>query len=155
MEGVKVVARNRKARHDYHIEDTFEAGLVLRGTEVKSLRQGKVDLSDGYAAIDWSEAYLCNVHISPYQQASHFNHEPDRRRKLLLHRREINSLIGLVQRKGYTIVPLEIYFKRGYAKALLAVARGKKHYDKRETIAKRDAERRMRRAEAEHKRSRG
>lgn len=143
---IKVVAENRKARHDYHIHETYEAGIVLTGTEVKSLRAGKANLKDSYARVDNGEMLLHNMHISPYDQGNRFNHEPLRARKLLLHRLEINKLIGKTQEKGYTLVPLKLYFTRGKAKVELAVATGKKNYDKRQDIAERDAKREIDRA---------
>lgn len=145
-EGIKVVAQNKKARHDYHIEETYEAGLVLTGTEIKSVRAGKVNLRDSYARIKDGEVFLLNMHISPYEQGNRFNHDPLRTRKLLLHKREINKLIGLTKEKGYTLVPLKIYLKNGLAKVDLAVAKGKKLYDKRESMKKRDAQREIERA---------
>ncbi len=140
------VAENRKARHDYHLEEKFEAGLVLTGTEVKSLRRGHCNLRDGYAQVNDGEVWLYNVHISPYEAGNRFNHEPMRPRKLLLHREEINRLIGRTREKGYTLVPLRVYFKGGYAKVELALARGKRQYDKRRAIAERDARREIDRA---------
>lgn len=140
-EGIKVIAQNRRARHDYHIEDTIEAGLVLTGTEIKSIRAGRVNLKDSFARIQNGEVFLYNMHISPYEQGNRYNHDPLRTRKLLLHRREINKLIGLTKEKGYTLVPLKIYIKNGLAKLDLAIAKGKKLYDKREAMKKRDAER--------------
>ncbi|NLA57373.1 MAG: SsrA-binding protein SmpB [Firmicutes bacterium] len=151
-DGIKVVAENRKARHDYHIEETFEAGMVLTGTEVKSLRQGKANLRDAYAAIENGELFVYNMHISPYTHGNMFNHEPKRTRKLLMHKREIMRLLGQTQEKGYTLVPLKVYFRRGLAKMELALARGKKLYDKRETIARRDEKRRIDRILKERKR---
>ncbi len=142
----KVVADNRRARHDYHILETFEAGLALTGTEVKSLRLGHANLREGYAAVSGGEVFLYNVHISPYEQGNRYNHEPLRPRKLLLHKEEIRRLIGLTREKGLTLVPLRIYFKNGKAKLEIALAKGKKLYDKREDIAKRDVEREMARA---------
>ncbi len=142
-EGTKLVTSNRKARHDFFIEESMEAGIALRGTEVKSLREGRVNLQDSFCAIKDGEMWLMQAHISPYGQASHFNHEPRRRRKLLLHRREITKWDKAVREKGYTIVPLKIYFKRGYAKVEIGLARGKKLYDKRATIAERDTKRRL------------
>ena len=142
---IKVIVTNRKARHDYHFLDTWEAGIVLTGTEVKSLRAGKINLTDSYAAIDSGEAYLYNVHVSPYEQGSHFNHEPARRRKLLLHRSEIRKLIGSVVEKGLTLIPKRVYFKRGRAKVEIALAKGKRDYDRRRTIMERDARRDMER----------
>jgi len=140
-EGIKIVAQNKKARHDYFIEDTIEAGIVLSGTEVKSIRQGKVNLKDSYATIEGGEVILNGMHISPYEQGNIFNKDPLRDRKLLLHRREINRLTGLIQQKGLTLVPLQLYFKRGKVKVELGIAKGKKLYDKRDDIAKRDAKR--------------
>lgn len=146
-DAVKVIATNRKARHEFHIEDTFEAGIVLQGTEVKSIRQGRVNLRDGYAQITKNgEIFLHGMHISPYEQGNRFNHDPVRPRKLLLHKREIGRLAGVVREKGFTLVPLKIYFRRGKCKLELALARGKKLYDKRETLARKDAARRIERA---------
>ncbi len=142
-DGIKNVATNRKARHEYFIEDTFEAGIALTGTEVKSIRQGKVNIKDSYASIEKGEVFLNNMHISPYEQGNIFNVDPLRKRKLLLHKREIRKLLVSTTQKGYTLVPLSVYIKNGLVKIELAVARGKKLYDKREDIAKRDAERRM------------
>jgi SsrA-binding protein len=140
-----VVAVNRKARHDYHIEETFEAGIALTGSEIKSVRAGRVNLRGSYARVINDEVFIYDSHISPYDQA--YNpHEPTRPRKLLLHRREISRLRGLVEQRGLTLVPLRIYFKGRRAKVELAVARGKKLYDKREDIAKRDAQRDIERA---------
>jgi SsrA-binding protein len=135
------VARNRTARHDYEILETLEAGLVLKGTEVKSVREGNVNLKDGYATVERGEAYLHNVHISPYDPASRWNVDPERRRKLLLSRREIRMLASQVDEKGMTVVPLDIHFRNGFAKVTLAVARGKKSFDKREAIKRRDLDR--------------
>lgn len=143
----RVVATNRKARHDFHIEETYEAGIALAGTEVKPLRAGHVQLRDGFARIERGEVYLYNVHISPYEQANRWNHEPMRTRKLLLNRSEVGRLAGKVQQAGFTLVPLSIYFNgRGYAKVELGVAKGKRTWDKRESIARRDAEREAQRA---------
>lgn|SRR5690554_5647072 len=142
--GIKVLATNRKARHDYFIEDTIETGIVLKGTEVKSIRLGKLNLKDSYASIDNGEVYLNNMHISPYEQGNIYNVDPVRKRKLLLHKREIRKLSQEVSLKGLTLVPLSVYLKDGKVKIELAIARGKKLYDKREDIAKKDAERRMR-----------
>jgi SsrA-binding protein len=139
--GRSVVAQNRKARHDYHIEDTFEAGLVLTGTEVKSLREGRASLVDGYAAVKDGEVWLHNVHIPEYTQGTWTNHEPRRVRKLLLHRDQIRKINAKTQETGLTIVPLAIYFKDGYAKVEIGVARGKKSYDKRHSLAEREAKR--------------
>lgn len=142
-----VVADNRKARHDYSIEESFEAGLALTGSEIKSVRIGRVNLRGGYARVEGGEVVLYDVHISPYEQSgTYFNHEPTRVRKLLLHRREISRIAGLVDRQGYTLVPLRIYFKGRRAKLELGLAKGKKLYDKREDIAKREAQRDIDRA---------
>jgi SsrA-binding protein len=136
------IAQNRKARHDYIIESTFEAGLVLTGSEVKSLRRGRCSIGEAYAHEEGGELYLRNMHISPYEAASRRNHEPRRRRKLLVHRRELARLIGQIQRGGYTLVPLSIYFnERGIAKMELAVARGKRKADKRQSEKQRDWQR--------------
>jgi SsrA-binding protein len=145
-DGIKVIAQNKKARHDYFIEETYEAGIVLAGTEVKSIRQGKINLKDSYADVKQGEVYVHNMHISPYEKGNIFNRDPMRDRKLLLNRREINKLIGYIQQKGYSLIPLQIYLTRGLVKMQLAVAKGKKLYDKREDIAKRDAKRAMERA---------
>lgn len=141
----KIIALNRKARHDYFIEDTLEAGLALAGTEVKSLRQGKANLRDSYVFIKKDEAFVRGMHISPYEKGNINNVDPLRERKLLLHGREIARLNGLAQQKGFVLVPLSLYFKRGIVKMELAVARGKKLYDKRESIAQRDAQREIER----------
>ena len=141
----KVVAVNRKARHNYDILDTYEAGIALLGTEVKSLRAGKINLKDGYARIKGGEVWLVGVHISPYSHGTYNNHDPERERKLLLHRWEIRRLIGKVEEAGLTLIPLKVYFKNGKAKVELALARGKKTYDKRHDIAKRDAQREINR----------
>jgi SsrA-binding protein len=140
-EHIKIVAENRKARHDYHIVDEYEAGMVLMGTEVKSLRGGRANLKDSYAKIKRGEVFLCQMHISPYPFAYYENHDPLRERKLLLHKYEIKRLIGKVQEKGLALIPLKIYFKRGKLKVSLALAKGKKIYDKRETIRRRDEKR--------------
>lgn len=142
---VKVVATNRKARHEYFILDTLEAGIALQGSEIKSIRAGKVSLAEAYVAIEGQEAWLVNAHIAPYDQASHFNHDPTRPRKLLLHREEIDRLWNQVRQKGVTIVPLRVYLKDGRAKVEIAAAKGKKLYDKRADIAKRDAQREIER----------
>ena len=135
------IARNRRARHEYHILETWEAGIALTGTEVKSLRNGKANLTDAFGIVKDGEVYLLNLHIAPYEQGNQFNHEPTRTRKLLLHRREIRRLIGSVERQGLTLVPLELYFKRGRAKVALALGKGKKEHDKRDDQRKRDDER--------------
>ena len=139
--GIKIAAENRKARHDYHIHETFEAGIVLTGTEVKCLRAGKANLKDSYARIENGELMLHNMHISSYEQGNRFNHEPLRTRKLLMHRSEINKLIGQTKEKGYTLTPLKVYFTRGKAKLELALTTGKKLHDKRQDMAERDAKR--------------
>jgi SsrA-binding protein len=139
----KLVVSNRKARHQYHILDTFEAGLVLQGTEVKSLRDGRANLQDAFATFQGGELWLNNLHISPYEAGNRFNHDPLRPRKLLLHKRELRKLIGQVEQKGLTLVPLDIHFRNGVAKVNLALVRGKKLHDKREDVKKRDAEREM------------
>lgn len=141
----KIIATNRKARHEYEILDSLEAGIVLTGTEVKSLRAGKANLKDSYANVRNGEVFLYSMHISPYSHGNYNNHDPLRDRKLLLHKKEIKKLIGKVQEKGLTLVPLKLYFKDGKVKVELAVARGKKIYDKRRDIAKRDAERDLQR----------
>lgn len=140
-EPVKVVAVNRRATYDYFIDDRVEAGLVLTGTEIKSIREGRVNLREGYARISNGEAWLVNAHIAPYEQGNRYNHEPLRDRKLLLHKDEINSLMTRVRQRGYTLIPLQLYLKHGKAKVELGLGRGKRQYDKRETIAKREAER--------------
>jgi SsrA-binding protein len=140
-QGRKMVAQNRKARHDYHVEDTFEAGLVLTGTEVKSLRAGRASLVDGFAEIKDDEMWLQGVHIPQYTEGTWTNHEPRRARKLLLHRREIERIGSRVNERGLTVVPLALYFKDGKAKVEIALARGKRAYDKRQAIAKREADR--------------
>jgi SsrA-binding protein len=144
--GKKIIAQNRKARHDYAILDTVEAGIVLTGTEVKSLRLGRASLVDGFATIDDGEIFLRNVHIPEYDQGSWTNHEPRRTRKLLLHKGEIVRLIGKTKQSGLTLVPLSIYFSQGLVKVQLALARGKRSYDKRQDLARRDADREARRA---------
>jgi SsrA-binding protein len=141
------IAKNRRARFDYLLMETLEAGLVLRGTEVKALRDGKANISDAYGVVRNGEVFLLNAHISPYERGGYVNHEPTRLRKLLLHRKEIRRLIGAVERDGLTLVPLEMYFKKGVAKVALALAKGKKLHDKRDTERTRDAEREMARAQ--------
>ena len=144
--GSSVITVNRKAYHDYHIQESFEAGIVLKGSEIKSIRAGKVNLSDAYAKPENGELWLYNSHIASYDAASYNTHEPIRPRKLLLHRKEIDILAGKVMQKSLTLVPLKLYIKHGVAKVELGVAKGKKVYDKREAIARRDAEREMDRA---------
>ena len=143
--GIKVVATNRKASHEYFLLDTFEAGLVLRGSEIKSVRAGQISLAEAYVQVDGREAWLIDAHIAPYIQASLYNHEPRRPRKLLLHRVEIRRLWDEVRKKGVTIVPTKVYLKEGRAKIEIALAKGKRLYDKREAIAKRDLQREMER----------
>lgn len=142
---IKVVASNRKAHHEYFLTDTYEAGLVLHGSEIKSIRAGQMSLNEAFVTIEGGEAWLMDAHVAPYIQASRFGHEPRRRRKLLLHQKEIRHLEDQVRQKGVTIVPLRVYLKDGIAKVEIAIGKGKKLYDKREAIAKRDAERDMER----------
>ncbi|WP_019533324.1 SsrA-binding protein SmpB [Paenibacillus ginsengihumi] len=143
----KLLAQNKKASHDYFIEDTYECGLVLTGTEIKSLRQGKANISDAFATIRNGEAFIHNMHISPFEQGNRHNpSDPTRARKLLLHKSQIMKLLGTVKQEGYTLVPLKVYTRNGYAKLLLGIGRGKKQYDKRESAAKRDAQRDIQRA---------
>ena len=147
MKQKKLIANNKKARHDYFIEDTYEAGMVLTGTEIKSIRLGRVNIKESYARIENSEIVIHGMHISPYEQGNRFNVDPLRTRKLLLHKQEIKKLIGLTTLKGLTLVPLNIYInEKGIAKMELAVARGKKIYDKREDMARRDSDKKMRQA---------
>jgi SsrA-binding protein len=143
---IKIITENRKARHDFHIHESYETGIVLTGTEVKSLRAGKANLKDAYARIEKSELMLHNAHISPYDAGNRFNHEPLRVRKLLMHRSEIDKLLGKTKEKGYTLVPLKMYFAHGLAKLQLGLATGKKNFDKRQDMAERDAKREMDRA---------
>lgn len=143
--GYKVIAKNRRATHEYHILETYEAGIVLTGTEIKSIRQGRVNISDAYARIDDGELYIINMHISPFEQGNRFNVDPTRTRKLLMHKEEIMKLYGQIKMKGLTLIPLDVHLRNGFAKVELALARGKKLYDKRETMAKRDAERMIQR----------
>jgi len=141
----KALAQNKKASHEYFIKETYEAGIVLKGTEIKSVRAGRINIKDAHARIIRGEVQLINLHIAPYEQGNRFNHDPTRSRKLLLHRSEINKLIGLTQQQGYTLVPLKIYIKNGVAKILIGLGKGKKKYDKREDSKrkqmKRDADR--------------
>lgn len=143
---IEPIARNKRARHDYEILDTWEAGVVLTGTEVKALREGKANLTDSFGVLKDGEVFLLNLHIGAYGQGNVFNHEPTRTRKLLLHRREIRRLIGAVERQGLTLVPLDLYFLRGRVKARLALVRGKQQHDKREDLKKKDADREIARA---------
>lgn len=142
-DGIKLITTNRKARHDYHIDDTLEAGVVLSGTEVKSLREGRANLQDAFCNVQSGEMMMYNVHISPYSHGNQMNHDPVRPRKLLMHRREIERWGSAVQEKGFTIIPLKLYFKNGYAKVEIGLARGKKQYDKRADIAERETKRRL------------
>ena len=148
---IKIIAENRKARHEYFIEDRFEAGMVLKGTEVKSLRQGRANLKDSYARIKNGELYVHQLHISPYPFAYYNNHDPLRVRKLLMHHYEIKQLYGKMNERGYTLVPLRLYFREGKVKLELALAKGKRHYDKRETIRRRDEQRDLERQRKEYK----
>ena len=143
---MKIVSQNRKAYYDYHIEDTVEAGIALLGTEVKSLREGRANLKDGYVIIKGGEAYLLNCHISPYSHGNITNHEPLRTRKLLLHRKEIDRLRGKIEAKGYTLIPLKLYFKDSFAKVEIGLARGKKIFEKRDTIKEKEARREIEKA---------
>jgi len=144
--GIKVVARNRKAFHDFHIDDKFEAGIELKGTEVKSVREARLNLKDSFARVENGEIFLYNMHISSYEKGNRFNHDPVRPRRLLMHRREIDRLSGKTQEKGYTLIPLRVYLIRGLVKVELALAHGKKKYDKRKAIAEKDAKREAERA---------
>jgi SsrA-binding protein len=145
-ETIEVIARNKRARHDYAILDTWETGIVLTGTEVKALRDGRANLTDAFGVINDGEVFLLNLHIGAYGQGNIYNHEPTRTRKLLMHRREIRRMIGAVERQGLTLVPLDLYFVRGKVKVRLALVRGKQQHDKREDLKKRDADREIARA---------
>lgn len=151
-ETIKVIANNKKARHDYFIEETYEVGIELAGTEVKSIRQGKVNLKDSYASIKEGEVFVHQMHISPYEKGNIYNKDPLRVRRLLLHKSEIRKLIGYTQQQGYALIPLKLYLKKGLVKVELAVAKGKKLYDKRQDLAKRDAKREMEKAFKERNR---
>ncbi len=142
----KVVAQNKKANHDYFIEETIEAGIVLQGTEIKSVRNGKVQLKDAFVRIRNNEAWISNMHVSPYEQGNRFNHEPLRSRKLLLHKKQINELIGLSKQDGFSIIPIKMYLKDGFAKVLIGMGKGKKNYDKRDDLKKKEAKRDIERA---------
>ncbi|TVP83786.1 MAG: SsrA-binding protein SmpB [Alkalicoccus sp.] len=142
----KLIAQNKKANHDYHIEETFEAGIVLTGTEIKSIRNRRVNLKEAFARVSNGEVWVHNMHISEYEQGNRYNHDPIRPRKLLLHRKQINQLIGQTQQKGYTIVPIKMYIKNGVAKLLIGLGKGKKKYDKREDLKRKDAKRDIQRA---------
>ena len=143
---IQSVARNRRASHEYHILETWEAGLVLQGTEVKSLRDGKANINDAFGIVKDGAVWLLNMHVSPYESRGYAEHDPVRTRKLLLHQKEIRRLIGAVERQGLTLVPLEVYFKNGYAKVRIALAKGKQQHDKRQAVRERDAQREMARA---------
>lgn len=146
-DNIKVIAKNRKARHDYHLEDTYQAGVVLMGSEIKSVRANRVSLQDGFVQERAGELWLVNVHIAIYEQASMFGHaDPLRPRKLLLHKREIAQIISRMRERGYTVIPTQLYLEKGRAKVEIALARGKKLYDKRDSLSQRDAERQIRRA---------
>jgi SsrA-binding protein len=145
--GIKIVAQNRKARHNYFIDERYEAGMALQGTEVKALREGRVNIKDGYARITNGEVFLMDVHISPYAFGNRFNHDPLRPRKLLLHSREIHRLMGKVKEKGFSLIPLSIYFSHGRAKVTLALAKGKKLYDKREALKRKAMEKEVERSQ--------
>ena len=145
-EYLKTIAQNKKAFHDYFLEESFEAGIELCGTEVKSIRQGRVNLKDSWCSIVDGEMLVNGMHISPYEQGNIFNKDPERARRLLLHKREINRLIGLTQQQGYTLIPLRVYFKKQLVKVSIGLCRGKKNYDKRDAMAKRDAKRNIDRA---------
>ncbi|MGI8825490.1 MAG: SsrA-binding protein SmpB [Chloroflexota bacterium] len=153
-EHVKVIAVNRRATHDYFIDDRIEAGLVLTGTEIKSIREGRVNLREGYARIRDGEGWLVNVHIAPYEQGNRYNHEPLRDRKLLLHKGEISILVGRARQRGYTLVPTQLYLKHGRAKIELGLARGKREFDKREAISRREAQREIERGLSDRRRGR-
>lgn len=146
MAGVKIICKNKKASHNYELGETYEAGLALQGTEVKSLRDGKANLKEGYASIESGEVYLYNCHISPYSHGNIENHDPVRTRKLLLHKKEIKKLMGKVKEKGLSLIPTKLYFRNGLAKVELALGKGKKLYDKREDMKRRDADRDIERA---------
>ncbi|MGG3677418.1 SsrA-binding protein SmpB [Heyndrickxia faecalis] len=142
----KVLAQNKKASHDYFIEETYEAGIVLQGTEIKSIRAGRVNLRDSFARVENGEVFVYGMHISPYEQGNRYNHDPLRPRRILLHKKEIDRLAGVTKEKGYALIPLKIYIKNGYAKVLVGLARGKKNYDKRESMKKKEAAREIERA---------
>ncbi|MGM8215279.1 SsrA-binding protein SmpB [Bacillaceae bacterium W0354] len=140
------IATNRRANHDYFIEETYEAGIVLKGTEIKSIRAGRINLKDSFARVHNGEVFVYNMHISPYEQGNRYNHDPVRTRKLLLHKKEISKLIGLTQQKGYSLVPLKVYIKNGVAKLLIGIGKGKKQYDKREDLKQKAVKREVERA---------
>ena len=151
----KIIAQNKKAFHDYFIEDRVEAGIVLQGTEIKSIRLGKVSIKEAYAHIDKNQAYIINMHVTTYEFGTKGNHDPIRKRKLLLHRKEISRLIGLQQQQGYSLIPLKVYLKDGYAKIEIGVAKGKKLYDKREDLKKKETDRQIERAVKDKNLNRG
>ena len=151
--GIKPIASNRKAWHDYFVEETYECGVALQGTEVKSIRQGRVNLKESFAVVKSGEVFAEGMHISPYEQGNIFNHDPMRPKKLLLHKAEIRKLFGLVQRQGYTLIPLQIYLKDGLMKVELGLCKGKQLHDKRDSIAEHDADRDIRRAMKESQRN--
>ncbi|PLT29051.1 SsrA-binding protein SmpB [Peribacillus deserti] len=142
----KLISNNKKAYHDYFIEETYEAGIVLQGTEIKSIRAGRVNLKDSYARVQNGEMYLYSMHVSPYEQGNRYNHDPERPRKLLLHKREIDKLFGETKEQGYALLPLKVYLKNGFAKVLIGLGKGKKQYDKREDAKKKEAKREIERA---------
>ncbi|PYZ95787.1 SsrA-binding protein [Alteribacter lacisalsi] len=150
MANGKLVAQNKKARHDYHIEETYEAGMVLTGTEIKSIRAGRINLKDSFARVSNGEAWVHNMHISHYEQGNRYNHDPVRTRKLLLHKKQISQLIGHTKEKGYTLVPLKVYLKNGYAKILVGLGKGKKKFDKRHDLKEKAAKRDIERAFKDH-----
>lgn len=149
----KVIAQNKKAFHDFFIEETFEAGIVLQGTEIKAIRAGRVNLKDSYAQIKNGEMFLLGMHVSPYEQGNRYNHDPLRTRKLLLHKKEINKLIGETKEAGYSMVPVKLYLKNGFAKVQIGLAKGKKKFDKREDLKKKEAKRDIERAFRERQKS--
>ena len=150
--GQRLIADNRKARHDYHLFETYEAGVELLGTEVKAIREGRVNLKDSYGRIEGGEVFLCNLHISPYSHRGYAEHAPLRRRRLLLHRYEIRKLVGKTQERGFTLVPVRLYFKGGRVKVAVSLAKGKKTHDKRETIRRRELDRETRAMVKQHSR---
>ena len=150
-EGIKIVATNRKARHEYHIEDRLEAGMALKGSEVKSIREGRINIGEAYCRVENGEMKLFNCHIATYEPGGeYFNHDPTRDRKLLMHRREIYRWKKAAEQQGYTIIPLKVYFRHGYAKLEIGLAKGKKHYDKRQDIAERETKRRLEQLQRSH-----
>ncbi len=146
MSNVKVITKNKRATFDYFIEETIEAGIVLQGTEIKSIRAGRINIRDAFARVSNGEVFLHNAHISEYEQGNRYNHDPTRVRKLLLHKKEINELIGKTQQKGYSLIPLKVYIKNGFAKVELGLAKGKKLYDKRESLKRKEEKREIERA---------